>query len=94
MRSTAMIPALVFCVASCVGISFDRNLLDAQTDPGQSTIEDPTLRNFDPQPTLKVASTKLTKSKYPVIDIHSHFGFRLKGDRAELEVFQVVWPGI
>lgn len=50
----------------------------------QAQTDDPTLRTFDPQPALKVAATKLNRAKFPVIDIHSHFGIRLKGDREQL----------
>lgn len=44
----------------------------------------PTLRTFDPVPQLVVAKTKRTQAKFPVIDVHSHFGFRFKGDREQL----------
>lgn len=52
--------------------------------------DDPTLRNFDPQPALVVASTDLHKAKFPVIDIHSHFRIRYKGDADSLAKYQAV----
>jgi len=45
----------------------------------------PTLRTFDPVAQLVVNKTRLTKSKFPVIDIHSHFGIRFKGDYDRLQ---------
>lgn len=65
-------------------------LATAQTKSGAQTVSqddsrnDPTLRNFDPKPALKVAKTDLKRAKFQVIDIHTHFGFRLRGDREEL----------
>lgn len=46
--------------------------------------DQPTLRDYDPHPALKVAKTDLKKAKFPVVDIHSHFGIRLKGDHQKL----------
>ncbi len=63
--------------------------IEIQPDPEQD--QEPTLRNYDPQPALRVAKTDLTQAKFPVIDIHTHFGFRLKGDRDALaEYVQVM----
>ena len=52
----------------------------------QETSE-PSLRDYDPTPALKVSQTKLTEAKFPVIDIHNHFGFRLKGDQQALKKY-------
>lgn len=49
--------------------------------------DDPTLRTFDPKPTLSVGVTDLQKAKFPVIDIHSHFGVRLKGDHSKRDEY-------
>jgi predicted TIM-barrel fold metal-dependent hydrolase len=35
------------------------------------------LENFRPVPTLKVEEHRLTRAKFPVVDIHTHFGVRL-----------------
>ncbi len=42
---------------------------------------------FKPRSMLNVASNNLKRAKYPVIDIHTHFGFRLKGDIEALNQF-------
>ncbi|MFK7768340.1 MAG: amidohydrolase family protein [Mariniblastus sp.] len=71
-----------------------------QTETSHSTIGDttdqvdssnePTLRTFDPTPALVVAKTELKRAKFQVIDIHSHFGLRLKGDLLALEKYIMV----
>lgn len=45
------------------------------------------LENFRPQTTLKVAAHKLTRAKFPVVDVHTHFRIKLKGGASELETF-------
>ena len=85
MRVTVLILCLVFFVAVSIGVSLDGILQAAQTNAAQLPDDDPTLRDFDPHPALKVPATDLKKAKFPVIDIHSHFGIRLKGDPAALK---------
>ena len=43
------------------------------------------LKQFRPRSMLKVEQTRLTRARYPAIDVHTHFGFRLKGDIEELD---------
>ena len=45
------------------------------------------LREFVPIPMLKTGATDIQSAKFPVIDIHSHFGIRLKGDHTRLQEF-------
>lgn len=40
----------------------------------------PTIAEYHPESMLKVARSAVDRSKFPVIDIHGHFGLRLKGD--------------
>lgn len=56
---------------------------------GQTTedSEDLSVRDFRPEPALKVPATDLQNAKFPVIDVHTHFGFRLKGSNEELLQF-------
>ncbi|MEM8679990.1 MAG: amidohydrolase family protein [Planctomycetota bacterium] len=35
------------------------------------------LSEFRPKPMLRVPVTPLTKARYPVVDVHNHFGFKL-----------------
>ncbi len=42
---------------------------------------------FRPKSMLKVHRTKITGAKFPVIDVHSHFSFRLKNSREQLDDF-------
>ncbi len=43
------------------------------------------LDQFRPKSMLKVARTKITAAKFPVIDVHTHFGFRLKNSAEQLD---------
>lgn len=57
---------------------------------GQETeqaTQDPTLRNFEPTPELKVAKTDLKRAKFQVIDVHTHMGRRLRGDVNAIEKY-------
>jgi predicted TIM-barrel fold metal-dependent hydrolase len=38
------------------------------------------LENFRPQPTLKVPQTSVTKARFPVIDVHTHFRLKLRSE--------------
>lgn len=44
----------------------------------------PTLRTFNPKSSLKVAKTNLKRAKFPVVDVHNHFGFKLRGSAQRL----------
>lgn len=59
----------------------------SQTPPQDPQIEMPTLSEFRPQSNLIVKKTDLQRAKYPVIDAHTHFGFRMKGDQKQLDTF-------
>ena len=45
------------------------------------------VRNFRPIPELKVHETLLTRAKFPVVDIHTHFRHRLRHDPKQLDAF-------
>jgi len=45
------------------------------------------LKDFRPIPELRVENTNLQAARYPVIDIHTHFGFRFKGSHEQLAAF-------
>ncbi len=45
------------------------------------------LDQFRPKSMLKVHYTNITQAKFPVINVHSHFGFRLKGSAEKLDEF-------
>lgn len=42
------------------------------------------LENFRPVPLLKVEQHELTKARFPVVDVHTHFGVKFRGGEAEL----------
>ncbi len=43
------------------------------------------LGNFRPRPTLKVEQTLLQQARFPVVDVHTHFRYRLKHDLGKLD---------
>ena len=45
------------------------------------------LENFRPHPMLKVAEHRLTRAKLPVIDVHTHFRYRLRHSPEQLDAF-------
>ena len=45
------------------------------------------LENFRPTPTLKVERHDLTRAKFPVVDVHTHFRHKFRGGEKELEAW-------
>eukprot|EP01048_Picozoa_sp_COSAG05_P025319 COSAG05_NODE_6390_length_968_cov_1.570771_1_plen_102_part_10 len=81
-------PFRVFGLLTLLLLTTPANASYAQSPPTQDTTAKPaTLSSFDPTPSLVVPFTKLTQAKYPVIDIHSHFGIRLKGNRETFQTY-------
>ncbi len=72
---------MVHALAIVLLLSQPVSPLLAQDEP----VEPPTIATFDPDSQLVVAKTLLSKAKFPVIDVHNHFGFRFKGDHEQLE---------
>lgn len=48
------------------------------------------LRNFRPTPKLKVAEHPKTRAKYPVVDVHTHFHYKLRDSEQALDDFVTV----
>lgn len=68
---------------------FSWTTLCAQVKQAESD-EKPTivqLPDFRPESMLRVPATHLTHGKFPSIDIHTHFGFRLRGSSEQLEQY-------
>ena len=45
------------------------------------------LENFRPKSTLVVPQTRLTRARFPVVDIHTHFRHKFRGGAEELEAW-------
>src|SRR5436190_22891559 len=45
------------------------------------------LENFRPRQALKVAQHELTRAKFPVIDVHTHFREKFRGSADELDAW-------
>ena len=70
-------------------VSMMISLLAASTwnqEPGNQL---PTIDQYYPESMLKVARTEVRHARYPAIDIHSHFGLRLKGEIGRAHVCPV-----
>lgn len=61
-----------------------RVLRSERSTPMQGQTQAPAtldLKDFQPRSMLKVASTRVPRARFPVIDFHTHLGFRAKGVR-------------
>jgi predicted TIM-barrel fold metal-dependent hydrolase len=45
------------------------------------------LENFRPRPMVRVQQTKLTRAKFPVVDVHTHFREKFRGSTEQLEAW-------
>lgn len=57
--------------------------------PPQATARGPELKlsEFLPEPQLKVAQTEVQRAKFPVVDVHTHFWYRMRHDPEQLDEF-------
>ncbi len=49
--------------------------------------EIPKINEYFPSSKLRVKQTKLTQAKFPAVDVHTHFGFKLKLDQDALGAY-------
>ena len=45
------------------------------------------LPNFRPEPTLRVEHHLLSQAKFPVVDVHTHFFYKMRHNKQQLEAF-------
>lgn len=64
----------------------ETSALEAATASNETT-PPLTLSEFRPHPMLRVARTKIERARFPVVDVHTHFGYRMRGDREKLKDF-------
>ncbi len=67
-------------VVSCCRCSF------AQSESQGSTAA-MNLGDFRPNPKLKVATTRVESAAFPVVDVHTHFFYKLRHDKKALDAF-------
>ena len=70
-------PALLLFIAMAFNGTVPISAQDASEFDGRDGRE-LLLRNFRPNHALRVKQTDLTQAKYPTVDVHSHFYYRLK----------------
>lgn len=86
IRSTMYRSKFTHAIATVGAIGLLLTLATKQT-VAQEQAEVPTLRTFNPTSSLKVAKTDLKQAKFPVIDVHNHFGFKLRGSSEQLDQY-------
>lgn len=92
MKTNTMKPGIncnlsyVSVVASIFLIFWAGNCEAWQDEGGNSKLT-PTIDTYAPKPMLKVKATDLTRASHQVVDIHGHFGHRIKGDSIALEKY-------
>ena len=80
---------LVACGVSLATLMLPLNsFLSAQTEPQADSSKDvPTIAEYAPESSLVVKTTALNAASFPVIDIHGHFGRRLRGSDEALSKY-------
>ncbi len=77
------------CVASwlillCVGNLW---LVLSSLSAVAQDFEVPKINEYFPESKLVVKQTRLTQAKFPVVDVHTHFGFKLNRDQEALQAY-------
>jgi predicted TIM-barrel fold metal-dependent hydrolase len=60
-------------------------ICNAQEENSPASVDDISLKDFNPQAQLHVPRTKITAAKYPVVDAHTHFMLRTRHDKDTLK---------
>src|SRR5688572_21785043 len=60
-------------------LPMSRSVAGAQQQPARPAPAPLELKDFQPRSMLKVAETRVPRARFPVIDFHTHLGFRAKG---------------
>ena len=82
MNSKSMLKLLPFGIFAVLG-----SMLTAQTDTPDRSERIPTISEYAPESMLRARKTLLQQAAFGVIDIHGHFGRRLKGSQEGLEKY-------
>lgn len=61
--------------------------LHAQSSEATAKPAELKLSEFLPEPQLKVAHTDVQRAKFPVVDVHTHFWYRMRHDPEQLDEF-------
>ncbi len=77
--------ALIFAVLLCIGPA---RVIAQESSSQPSRGDDLLLKDFRPQSMLKhIRSTDLQRARFPVIDVHTHFGLRQRSSQQALDEF-------
>ena len=81
------VPVLVFSAAILASTTGQLFSQDASLDTKDQAQESLFLSEFRPVSRLKVKSHDLRKAKFPVVDVHTHFSFRLRDSPEKRDAF-------
>lgn len=81
MRFNSIASWLVLLCLGSFGLTSTSSIAVAQD------FEVPRINEYFPNSKLVVKRTQLTQAKFPVIDVHTHFGFKLKRDEEALGAY-------
>jgi predicted TIM-barrel fold metal-dependent hydrolase len=74
------LPAVAFMLAAWCFSPLAAQELPLDGQGGRNLL----LENFRPKPTLALPQTRLTRAKFPVVDVHTHFRHKFRGSADEL----------
>lgn len=87
VQPAARLVACKLTVLMIVSWSILPAALTAQTHESGANATELKLSEFRPEPQLKVAQSDVQRAKFPVVDVHTHFGIRLRHDPEQLDEF-------
>ena len=86
IRASALLVLLVAALRAQPPAAIEAPLDSRDTLDGENA-RPLALNQFQREPLLKVPQTLLTKARFPVVDVRTHFRFRLRHSIAELDQF-------
>lgn len=78
----------IAAIFRCLLLGFGMFLLSATSSFSTAqNFEVPQINEYFPKSQLIVKQTQLTHAKFPVVDVHTHFGFKLTRDQESLQAY-------
>lgn len=81
MRFNSVVSSIVLLCVGSLGFTVAGRIAVAQD------FEVPKINEFFPKSKLIVKRTQLPQAKFPAVDVHTHFGFKLKHDEEALQAY-------
>lgn len=81
MRLKSLAPWIILLCVEILGLAWGDQIVVAQD------LEVPKINEFFPKSKLVVKQTRLSQAKFPAVDVHTHFGFKLRRDAEALQAY-------